>query len=138
MDADGPHILQLKLVTDPRGNLTAVSQAYGCPFALRRAFWLYDVPADAVRGNHAHRTTNQLIVAVAGALTVTVAHNHRRSRFRLHSPAEGLFVPAGCWSSLSEFSEGCVCLTLCDTDFNEDDYIRDFNEYLSLSHATHE
>lgn len=130
MDAEQPHIIEFKRITDRRGDIAVVSQDDGCPFAIRRVFWIFDIPADAVRGGHAHYGTTQLIVAAAGHFEVEVSDGITSRIFSLEHPGEGLLLPPGYWRSLKGFSAGCVCLTLCDTDFEEADYMRDYDSFL--------
>lgn len=132
MDAETPHIIEFKRIADPRGNLSVITHPDGCPFPIRRVFYIYDIPADAMRGGHAHHVMNELIIAVSGCFDVEVTDGKSTRLFTLRRPNEGLLLPAGFWRSLSGFSSGSVCLTLCDTDFDEADYIRDFNEYLQI------
>jgi len=127
-----PHIIELQQVTDPRGNLTVVEHGRGCPFDIRRVFYLYDIPANATRGGHAHKLMNELIIAVAGTFEVVVTDGVTTDVYTLDRPDKGLLLPAGYWRSLRGFSEGSVGLSLCDTDFDEADYIRDFNHFLRI------
>ncbi len=132
MGAWKPHIIELQQVTDPRGNLAVVEHGRGCPFDIRRVFYIYDIPTDATRGGHAHKLMNELIIAVTGTFEVVVTDGVTTEVYTLDRPDKGLLLPAGYWRSLRGFSEGTVGLSLCDTDFDEADYIRDFNHFLRI------
>lgn len=123
-------IISLKKIADPRGNLTVVEQYGDIPFPVRRLYWTYDIPTDAERGGHAHIHCRELIVSVSGAFTVTLDNGSERREYLLTKPYEGLFVNAGIWRTLENFSSGAVCLVLAEDPFDESDYIRDYTAYL--------
>lgn len=125
-------IIELETHPDPRGSLTVAQNGESLPLKLRRVFYIFDIPHGAERGGHAHFDMNELIIAVSGCFDVQVTDGIDSRTFTLLRPNQGLFLPAGIWRSLDNFSSGAVCLTLCDTDFNEADYIREFPRYLSL------
>ena len=117
------------------GMLTVAANGNELPIEIRRVFYIYEVPAGAVRGGHAHHRMNELIVAVSGCFDVELTDGKTTTTVTLRRPTEGLFIPAGVWRSLSNFSSGCVALTLCDTDYDESDYIRDYNEFIQLKES---
>lgn len=117
-------------IVDPRGNLTFVEGMRHVPFAVSRAYWVYDVPSGVIRGGHAHRHCRELIVAAGGSFTVTLDNGETRRPFLLNHPYEGLLVETGVWRTLDDFSSGAVCLVLAEDDFDEGDYIRDYGDYL--------
>lgn len=125
-------IIELETHPDPRGSLTVAQNCETLPMTLRRVFYIFDIPHGAERGGHAHFDMNELIIAVSGCFDVQVTDGMESRTFTLLRPNQGLFLPAGIWRSLNNFSSGAVCLTLCDTDFDEADYIREFPRYLSL------
>lgn len=105
----------------------------GIPFEVKRVFYIYDVPAHSERGGHSHYEMEEFIVAVSGAFDVTVDDGISKFRFTLNSPDMGLYIPAGIWRTLDNFSSGSVCLALCPTLFDEADYVRDYNRFLELT-----
>ena len=116
---------------DHRGDLSVVeSMGRGCPFEVKRVFWNYNVPEGKSRGAHAHKKLRQLLIAVTGSFTVNVDDGKEQKAFTLDNPWHGLLVEPGEWSSEDFFSPGAVCLVLCDDHYDENDYIRDYNEYL--------
>ena len=100
------------------------------PFDVKRAYYLYDVPGGENRGSHAHRELEQLIVAASGSFTVTLDDGRDKRTFFLNRPYQGLLVKSGMWRDLSEFSSGAVALVLASDVYKEDDYIRDYQEFL--------
>lgn len=119
----------LPKIFDPRGNLT-VAEGDSLPFAIRRVYWVYDVPGGEHRGGHAHKHCREFIVAVSGAFTVTLDNGKEKVPFLLNHPYQGLLVETDVWRTLDDFSSGAVCLVLAEDPFSEDDYIRDYDEYM--------
>ena len=123
-------LLQLKKITDPRGNLTVAEQQSEVPFDVKRVYWIYDVPGGESRGGHAHRHCREMIVALSGSFDVTLDDGTERHTYHLNHPWQGLLVETGIWRTLNDFSSGAVCLVLASDAFDEDDYIRDYHDYL--------
>lgn len=134
-----PRIVKLPRIHDPRGNLTFVqSVGEDCgqiDFDIRRCYWIYDVPAGEERGGHSHHEMSQLLVAVGGSFDVNLSDGFSWRRFTLNRPFEGLLIPPGIWRTLDNFSSGAVCLSIVSTDYNEADYVRDYEEYRRLRMA---
>lgn len=126
-------IIKLPRIYDVRGNLTFVQDDCQIPFAIKRAYWIYDVPAGSERGGHAHHEMQQMLVAVAGSFTIEVCDGFNSATFTLNRPFEGLLLPPGIWSTINNYSSGAVCLSLTDTLFEETDYIRDFDRFIELA-----
>lgn len=122
-------IIDLPKILDPRGNLTVVEQFKEVPFKISRVYWVYDVPGGEHRGGHAHKRCREFIVAVSGSFTVTLDDTEHQSSFLLNHPYQGLLVETGVWRTLEDFSSGAVCLVLAELPFDEEDYIRDDDEY---------
>lgn len=101
------------------------------PFAVKRMFAIYDVPKGATRGAHAHRRQEQFIVMFAGGCTIVVDNGVHKKEVSLDGPAEGLYVPAGLWLELKNFSDGAVCVVLASGPYDEADYIRTYQEFLA-------
>lgn len=122
-------ILQLPKIFDPRGNLTVAEQQLNIPFDIKRVYWTYDIPAGESRGGHAHRSCEEFIVAVSGSFDVTLDNGTEQQTYHLNHPYQGLYVGTGIWRTLEDFSSGSVCLVLASELFDEDDYIREYDEY---------
>lgn len=129
-----------RILTFPRrpmpggpGSITTVMNKPPLPFDIHRIYYLYDVPADAERGGHSHHSEQRLIVAVAGSFDVTVDDGKRRKTFHLDRPYRALYIPAGIWRTIDNFSSGSVCLALASCVYDADDYVRDYNTFLQLT-----
>lgn len=125
-----PRIIHLTRIRDHRGNLSVVEQQKDIPFDIKRVYWVYDVPAGEDRGGHAHKKLYQFIVATNGSFHVNLSDGKNSFSFFLNHPYTGLLIPPGYWRTLDDFSSGAVCLVLASDLFDEDDYIREYDEYL--------
>lgn len=123
-------LIDLPKITDPRGNLTVAEGLDKVPFEIKRAYWVYDVPAGESRGGHAHKRLYQLVVALSGSFTVTLDDGHERQTVLLNHPWQGLLIETNTWRTLDDFSSGAVCLVLASEHFEEEDYIYDYDEFL--------
>lgn len=123
-------IIDLPKMVDARGNLTVAEPQSGLPFSIQRAYWVYDVPAGECRGGHAHKHCREFIIAVSGSFSVTLDNGDEQETFLLNHPYQGLLVETGIWRTLDDFASGTVCLVLASDAFDEDDYIREYNEYI--------
>ena len=128
-EALGCRILELPRITDPRGNLTFIEGQRHVPFDIARVITLYDVPGGETRGGHAHRELQQVIVAVAGSFDVVVDDGTHAARFSLNRSYYGLYVPPMIWREMEDFSTGSVSLVLASHPYDEDDYLRDHDEF---------
>lgn len=118
--------------SDRKGNLSVVENGKTLPFDVKRAYYLYDVPGGESRGSHAHRELEQLIVAASGSFTVTLDDGRDKLTFFLNRPYQGLYVKSGMWRDLSDFSSGAIALVLASEIYKEEDYIRDYREFLQF------
>lgn len=124
-------IISLKKIVDPRGNLTVVEQCKDVHFEIKRAYWVYDVPAGESRGGHAHKALHQLLVAMSGSFTVNLDDGEHKASYLLNHPWEGLLIEPGIWRTLDDFSSGAVCMVLADELYDENDYIYDYQDFLT-------
>jgi dTDP-4-dehydrorhamnose 3,5-epimerase-like enzyme len=116
--------------TNRKGNITVVENGKTLPFNVKRVYYIYDVPGGESRGAHAHRKLEQYIVAVSGSFYVTIDDGCNKRTFFLNRPYQGLYVKPGLWRDLNDFSSGAVCMVLASEEYQEDDYIRDYNEFV--------
>ena len=114
------------------GNLTAVNNGIDLPFNIERTFYIYDVPGGAERGGHSHYTCNEFIIAISGSFDVTVDDGTEQFTYTLNRPYQGLLVVPGIWRTLQNFSSGSVCLALASHHFDEDDYVREYPDFINL------
>lgn len=123
-------IIDLPRIYDPRGNLTVVEQLKEVPFDIKRVYWTYDVPGGESRGGHAHKKCQSFIIAVSGSFTVRLEDGHRHETYHLNHPYQGLLINTGVWRTLEDFSSGAVCLALASELFDENDYIREYDDFI--------
>ena len=125
-------IIELPRHLDRRGNLSVVENGIHIPFNMKRAFFIYDVPGGESRAGHAHHTLFEFIIAVGGSFTVHLDDGSSRESILLNKPYKGLLVTPGTWSHLVDFSSGAVALVLASDFYDEDDYIRDYGDFINL------
>lgn len=124
-------LIDLSKIIDPRrGNLTVVEQNIDVPFEIKRAYWTYDVPSGESRGGHAHKQLQQLLVAMSGSFDVTLDNGQEKETVHLNHPYQGLLIPSMTWRTLEDFSSGAVCMVLASELYDEDDYIRNYEQFL--------
>ncbi len=124
-------IVDLPKVPDPRGNLTFIENSKEVPFDIERVYYLYDVPGGSERGGHAHKELHQLIIAMSGSFDVVLDDGKEKRRFHLNRSYYGLYVCPMIWRELDNFSSGSVCMVLASNLYSEDDYYRDYSEFLA-------
>lgn len=125
-------MIELPKIQDPRGNLTFVEGGEHIPFDIKRVYYLYDVPAGAERGGHAHKALHQLIIAVSGSFDIHLDDGIEKKTFHLSSGHQGLYICPMIWREIDHFSSGAVCMVLASERYDEDDYYRDYDEFLSV------
>ena len=135
MDINLCRIIDLPKVADPRGNLTFVEANRHIPFGIERVYYLYDVPGGAERGGHAHKGLQQLIVAMSGSFDVVLSDGRQQRRYHLNRSYVGLYICPRIWRELDNFSSGSVCMVLASNYYSEDDYYRDYQEYVGALHG---
>lgn len=122
-------ILQLPKIEDPRGNLSIIEQFKNIPFEIRRVYWIYDVPGGDDRGEHAYKENQEFIVALSGSFDVVLDDGFDKKTFSLNRSYFGLYVPKGMWRKMTNFSTNSLALVLSSTDYSDDDYIMDYDEF---------
>lgn len=127
------NLIELPKVSDPRGNLTFIEGARHIPFEIKRVYYLYDVPGGAHRAGHAHKSLHQVLVALSGSFDVTVDNGFTKTKFHLNRSYQGLYIPAMVWRDIDNFSTGAVCLALASTVYDESEYFRDYQVFLSAA-----
>jgi dTDP-4-dehydrorhamnose 3,5-epimerase-like enzyme len=132
MTVEDVKIVELPKFTDPRGNLSFVEQLNHIPFEIKRTYWIYDVPGGETRGGHAYKENREFIVALSGAFDVVVDDGEKKKRFILNRSYYGLYVPAGLWREMENFSTNSLALEFGSVHYDESDYIRDYSEYIKL------
>ncbi len=126
-------VVELPRQQHPNGSLTVVENTGMAPFEIKRVFYLYDVPGDAERGGHSHRMAQEYIIAASGSFDVVLSDGHETWRVSLNRPYRALYIPAGIWRSLDNFSSGSVCLVLTSECYDEADYVRHYEQFKELT-----
>ncbi len=121
--------VKIPVVKDHRGNL-AYLQWGDMPFDFKRVYYIFDIPSGAKRGGHAHLVSKDLLIAISGSFDVIVDDGQERRRIHLNNPETGLVTPNGIWRELDNFSANSICLILNSELFSEDEYIRDYEEFV--------
>jgi hypothetical protein len=123
-------IIDLPRITDPRGNLSFIEESRHIPFEIKRVFYLYDVPTEAGRGAHAHRTLHQFLICLSGSFDVQLDDGLNQATVHLNRPWKGLHIPPMIWAAEVNFDPGSLCLVLASDFYNEADYYRDYEVFL--------
>jgi len=130
------NIITLSPIHNRSGNIAIIENRIHIPFDVKRVYWLYDVPAGAERGGHAHRQLEQLIVAVSGSFDVRICDGRDKKTETLRQPFQAFHIKQGIWRDIVNFSSGSVCLVLASEKYFEADYIRDYDDFLEYRGIT--
>ena len=122
-------LLKIPKIEDPRGNLSVIENDV-IPFPIKRVYYLYDVPSAAERGGHSHIDQQEFLIALSGSFDVILNDGKEQKTVTLNKPFEGLLITNGIWRELKNFSSGSVCLVIASDVFKEEDYIRDYEDFL--------
>ena len=122
-------IVNFPKITDVRGNLSFIEENRQIPFKIKRVYYLYDVPSGATRGGHAHKTLEQIVIALSGSFDVILDDGNKSRSFFLNRPHYGLYIPPRVWRELENFSSNSVALSLVSQVYDETDYIRDYETF---------
>lgn len=128
----GIQIISIPKIEERRGNLSVIENDT-IPFDIKRVYYLYDVPTGSERGGHAHKNLQQFLVALSGSFDVVLNDGKEEQIVTLNKPFEGLLINSGIWRELRNFSSGSICLVVASEVYIEDDYIRDFDEFIKYS-----
>jgi dTDP-4-dehydrorhamnose 3,5-epimerase-like enzyme len=135
LNVHGCRVIDLPVVADPRGNLTFIESSRHAPFEIARVYYLYDVPGGESRAGHAHRELEELIIAASGSFDVIVDDGKSRDRVTLNRSYYALYLPNMVWREIENFSSGAVTLVLASLPYDEDDYYREYDEFLGAVRA---
>lgn len=127
-----PQLIPLPKIQDVRGNLTFIQHPDHLPFAIKRVFWIYDVPGGETRGGHAYKTQHEVIISLSGSFDVVITlPDGTLQRFTLNRSYFALYIPPMHWRHMENFSTNSVSLHLCSGEFKESDYTRELNNFLN-------
>jgi len=123
-------LVSLPKILDKRGNLSVIESDNHIPFTIRRTYLIYDVPGGEVRGGHAFLEQKEMIVALSGSLDIIVFDGVKEQKFSLNRSYQGLYIPNGLWRHMENFATNTLVLVISNTNYNENDYIRNKKSYL--------
>ena len=129
---DDVRIIELPKFLDARGNLSFAEQLNHIPFEIKRTYWIYDVPGGESRGGHAFRKNDEFIIALSGSFNVIVDDGVQKTKYTLNRSYFGLYVPAGLWREIENFSTNSLALEFGSEHYSKEDYIRKYDEFLKL------
>lgn len=124
-------IIEIPKIEDSRGNISVVEKDL-IPFEMKRIYYLYDIPSGTERGGHAHKNQKEFLIAVSGSFDVVLDDGFSKYKLTLNKPNIGLLIPTNIWRELENFSSGAVCLVVSSGEFDEEDYIRKYDDFLSF------
>ena len=127
-------LINLPKITDPRGNLSFFESNNQIPFKIKRTYWIYDVPGGEIRGSHAFKESKEFIVALSGSFDVVLNNGKEEEVIHLNRSYYGVYIPKMIWRTLNNFSTNAVALVVSSTTYDENDYIRDFSTFKTLSY----
>jgi dTDP-4-dehydrorhamnose 3,5-epimerase-like enzyme len=127
---DSPRIIHLPKIEDDRGNLSFFENSNQIPFEIKRTYWIYDVPGGCERGGHAFKQQQEFIIALSGSFDVVIKDGVNQNVFSLNRSYYGLFIPAGLWRQMENFSTNSLALVVSSTNYDSEDYIRDFDDFI--------
>ena len=127
-----PQIIELPKINDPRGNLSFFEYPKQLPFEIKRTYWIYDVPGGEIRGSHAFKEQQEFIIALSGSFDVILNDGLEKEKYTLNRSYYGLYIPKMYWRRLENFSTNSLALIISDRNYDESDYIRDFNEFKKI------
>lgn len=126
-----PQIINLPKIFDVRGNLSFIESKKHIPFKIVRTYWIYDVPGGEVRGGHAYKENEEFVVALSGSFDIVLDDGKEKSTYYLNRSYYGLYIPKMYWREMNNFSTNSCALVLSSTLFNESDYLRDYEEFIT-------
>lgn len=125
-------ILQFKDLGDERGKLVVIEGGQAIPFEIARVFYMYGSDPEVVRGEHANRESEFVLINVAGSSKVRITDSHEEFIVELNRPMMGVYIPRMIWKDMFDFSSDSVLLVLANTHYNGAEYIRDFEQYRKI------
>ena len=123
--------IELSQIKDSRGDLTFIEGGKHLPFNIARVYYLYNVPVDAERGGHAHKELEQVVFALSGSFRMKIDDGKTKSEYWLRDPRKGLYIKNMIWREMDSFSQGAVCMVLASHWYDEVDYYRDYDDFLT-------
>ncbi len=125
-------IIELPIVHNLSGSITVLENEFNIPFEIKRVYYLYDIPMNSERGGHAHYQLEQYVIAASGSFSFILDDGSSKREIFLNHPNKALHIKQGIWREMKNFSSGSICLVLASINYEESDYIRDYEEFLKF------
>jgi len=125
-------IIEMPRLKNRAGNISIVENQDNLPFDVKRIFYIFDIPGGEDRGAHAHKECHQFLIAVSGSFEIEMDDGVNKRTVQLNRPYYGLHIPPGIWAAEKGFSSGAICLVLTSQEYHDEDYIREYDEYLNF------
>lgn len=129
-------LINFKIKGDERGSLVAFEENHNVPFDIKRVYYIFATKGNVVRGKHAHKSLNQLLICTSGSCTILLDNGLEKNEFHLNNPQKGLYITGLLWREMFDFSSDCVLMVLASEYYDEGDYIRDYDEFLRVIKKT--
>lgn len=129
---EGVELIELPKILDKRGNLSFFENSNQIPFDIKRTYWIYDVPCGELRGSHAFKRSHEFIISLSGSFDIVLHNGNKEKKYSLNKSYYGLYVPNLLWRRLENFSTNSLALIVSSISYNEDDYIRNFEEFKTI------
>ncbi|MGG5216353.1 MULTISPECIES: sugar 3,4-ketoisomerase [Rahnella] len=126
-------LIPLQIHGDQRGSLVSLETTKNIPFEIKRVYYLFDTKADVTRGYHAHRELKQVAIAIRGSCRFALDDGNERINILLDNPSQGLLIESFIWREMSDFSDDCVLMVLADKEYDENDYVRDYEQFSEMA-----
>ena len=133
---EGVELIELPKILDKRGNLSFFENSNQIPFDIKRTYWIYDVPGGELRGSHAFKKSHEFIIALSGSFDIVLHDGNEEKKYSLNRSYHGLYVPNLLWRRLENFSTNSLALIVSSISYDEEDYIRDFEEFKTIIDGT--
>jgi glyoxylate utilization-related uncharacterized protein len=130
MNIESAKIIELPKILDERGNLSFLEEKKHIPFSINRSYWIYDVPGGGVRGGHSYKVNQEFIIALSGSFDVILDDGMQKKTYTLNRSYYGLYIPSNTWRSMEDFSTNSLAFIVASTDYDVDDYERDYDAFL--------
>lgn len=134
MKKSNHELIEFKSFGDDRGSLIAIEKGNNSPFEIKRVYYIFDNMDGVERGFHAHMNLKQIAIAITGSCTFIIDDGNKREEILLNSPSKGLYIEGLTWREMKNFSKNCVLVVLASEPYDENDYIRDYETFLGISH----
>jgi len=127
-------LLKFDEIKDNRGALVAIEGNKNIPFGIKRIYYIYGANKNTVRGKHAHRDLNQILICISGSCKILLDDGNEATEILLDRPNLGLFIGGMTWREMFNFTEDCTLMILADEYYNKNEYIRDYSEFRKIKH----